>query len=138
MRIKKQVDQDFEIPLIPMIDCLFVLLVFFLVATTLKKTEKELPVELPQSGAAIDTEQKQETLVIGVDRAGQKYFAGETVTTELMHQRLAAAAAAGPSRPVRIDADVATPFASIVELLEMCEFNNLRNVGFHTKSQGKR
>jgi len=139
MRIrKKSADQDFEMPLIPMIDMMFVLLLFFLVATTLKKTEKELPMKLPQSGAAIDTEQKDDTLVIGVDRNGQKYLDTNLVSTDLLMQRLAAAAAEKPDRSVRIDADVDTPYKSIVELLEMCEFNNLRNVGFHTKKDHSR
>jgi biopolymer transport protein ExbD len=138
MRIRKRhADQDFEIPLIPMIDCMFVLLVFFLVATTLKRTERELPIDLPQSGAAMDLEQKEDTLVIGVDRNGQKFFGAEPVSTELLHQRLAAAALTDPNRRVRIDADVSTPYVAVVELIEICQFNNLRNVGFHTKSQGK-
>ena len=138
MRIRKRhADQDFEIPLIPMIDCMFVLLVFFLVATTLKRTERELPIDLPQSGAAMDMEQKEDTLVIGVDRNGQKFFGAEPVSTELLHQRLSAAALANPNRRVRIDADVSTPYVAVVELIEICQFNNLRNVGFHTKSQRK-
>jgi biopolymer transport protein ExbD len=138
MRIrKKHADQDFEIPLIPMIDCLFVLLVFFLVATTLKKTEKELPINLPLSGAAIDAEQKEDVLVLSVDSKGQKFFGSEPVTTELMHQRLTAAALADPNRRVRLDADVSTPYIAVVELIELCEFNNLRNVGFRTKNQAK-
>lgn len=136
-RRKQHVDQDFEIPLIPMIDCLFVLLVFFLVATTLKKTEKELPINLPLSGAALDAEQKEDILVLGVDSSGQKYFGSEPVTTELMHQRLAAAALANPNRRVRLDADVNTPYVAVVELIELCEFNNLRNVGFRTKNSVK-
>lgn len=138
MRVKnKHAEQDFEIPLIPMIDCLFVLLVFFLVATTLKKTERELPVELPQSGAAVDVEQKEDVIVVGLDQAGQKFFGSEAVTTEVMHQRLAAAALENPGRRVRLDADVATPYAAVVEVVEMCQFNNLRNVGFRTRSAGK-
>jgi len=134
---KKHADQDFEIPLIPMIDCLFVLLVFFLVATTLKKTEKELPINLPLSGAAIDAEQKEDVLVLSVDSKGQKFFGAEPVTTELMHQRLTAAALADPNRRVRLDADVSTPYIAVVELIELCEFNNLRNVGFRTRNQAK-
>jgi biopolymer transport protein ExbD len=134
MRVsKKHADQDFEIPLIPMIDCMFVLLVFFLVATTLKRTERELPIDLPQSGAALNMEQKEDTLVIGVDRNGQKFFGSEPVSTEILHQRLSAAALANPNRRVRIDADVSTPYVAVVELVEMCQFNNLRNVGFHTR-----
>ncbi len=134
MRVKnKHAEQDFEIPLIPMIDCLFVLLVFFLVATTLKKTEKELPVELPLSGAALDTEQKEDVIVVGLDRKGQKFFGSESVSTEIMHQRLAAAALENPGRKVRVDADAGAPYGGVVELIEICEFNNLRNVGFRTK-----
>jgi biopolymer transport protein ExbD len=120
-----------------MIDCLFVLLVFFLVATTLKKTEKELPINLPLSGAAIDAEQKEDVLVLSVDSKGQKFFGTEPVTTELMHQRLTAAALADPNRRVRLDADVSTPYIAVVELIELCEFNNLRNVGFRTKNQAR-
>lgn len=138
MKVKnKHAEQDFEIPLIPMIDCLFVLLVFFLVATTLKKTEKELPLELPQSGAAFDVEQKEDVIILGLDRSGQKYFGSEAVTTEILHQRLAAAALENPERRVRLDADATAPYASVVELVEMCQFNNLRNVGFRTRTPGK-
>ena len=134
---KKHADQDFEIPLIPMIDCLFVLLVFFLVATTLKKTEKELPITLPVSGAALDAEQKEDMLILAVDSKGQKYFGSEPVTTELMHQRLTAAALATPGRRVRLDADVNTPYVAVVELIELCEFNNLLNVGFRTRNPAR-
>ena len=137
MRLKKAAEQDFEIPLIPMIDCLFVLLVFFLVATTLKKTDKELPVQLPESGVAVDTEQQSDTLVLGLGRGGQKFVAGEAVTTEVLHERLAAAARANPQRRVRVDADVATPYVAVIEVVELCEFYGLRHVGFHTKAPGK-
>jgi len=133
----KHADQDFEIPLIPMIDCLFVLLVFFLVATTLKKTEKELPLVLPESGAAMDIEQKEDVIVLGLDRNGQKYFGSEAVTTEVMNQRLSAAAIENPNRRVRLDADAATSYSAVVQVVEMCQFNNLRNVGFRTKPFGK-
>jgi len=133
----KHADQDFEIPLIPMIDCLFVLLVFFLVATTLKKTEKELPLVLPESGAAMDIEQKEDVIVLGLDRNGQKYFGSKAVTTEVMNQRLSAAAIENPNRRVRLDADASTSYAAVVEVVEMCQFNNLRNVGFRTKTFGK-
>ena len=43
MRTKKPDEEPFEIMLIPMIDCLLVIIIFFLVATTLKNRAKELP-----------------------------------------------------------------------------------------------
>src|SRR4051812_46933271 len=112
-----------------MIDCMLVIIIFFLVATTLKKTEKELPMELPQSGASVDTEESDKPLIIGVDLRGQKYFGTEPVTTDLLHQRLAEAARANPRQRVRVDADQAVPYAAVVELIELCQFQGLKNVG---------
>ena len=60
-----------EINMTPIIDCVFLLLIFFLVATVLKKVDKELDVELPQAAHATDrkyTEQK--LVVVGVDAEG--------------------------------------------------------------------
>ena len=70
MRTKKPEEEPFEIMLIPMIDCMLVIIIFFLVATTLKDRAKELPLELPESAAAASVEQTPDTLIIGVDKAG--------------------------------------------------------------------
>ena len=137
MRLKKPMEESFEIPLIPMIDCMLVIIIFFLVATTLKKTEKELPMELPQSAAAVDTDQTDNPLIIGVDLKGQKYFGTEPVTTDLLYQKLALAAQANPNQRVRVDADQAVPYAYVIELVELCQFQGLKNVGLHTAKTKK-
>ena len=52
-------DSDDEVQMAPLIDCVFLLLIFFLVATKLKKVEPEVPIELPVSGAAIERTEGQ-------------------------------------------------------------------------------
>jgi len=133
MRIRKQDDEVVEVQMAPLIDIVFLLLIFFLVATTMKKIEKELPLELPQSAAAIEQPQEEEMLILGVNKAGQKYLGSDPVGTETLHNRLREAAARDPRQRVRIDADRATPYENVVELIEFCQFEGLRNVGLHTR-----
>lgn len=133
MRIRRQEDDNAEVQMAPLIDCVFLLLIFFLVATTLKKLEKELPLELPQSAAAIEKEVEPDLLILAVDKHGQKYIGSEPVTTDMLHKRVKEAAARNPRQRVRVDADRQTPYEQVIELIELCQFEGLRDVGLHTR-----
>lgn len=133
MRLRHEEDEPIEVQMAPLIDCVFLLLIFFLVATTLKKIEKELPVELPESLAAIDVEAREDIFTIGLDTAGQTYLKAEKVSLGMLRQQLQQAAAANPQQRVRIDTDRATPAQYVVHVLDLCAFEGLTNVGIHTK-----
>jgi biopolymer transport protein ExbD len=139
MKIKRPEDEPFEIMLIPMIDCMLVLIIFFLVATTMKMTEKQLPVELPSAAGAIATEQVPDLLIIGIDRDGKPYLANdgivEAVDTERLHQRLRESARANPEQRVRIDGDRNARFEDVVRVMDLCQFEGLKNVGLHTQGE---
>ena len=144
MRINLGDDEMVEIGLAPLIDCVFLLLIFFLVATTLKtaeerateeappKLERILPLELPESAAALQQRQTR-LLVIGVDQDGDIYLDAEKVSTATLHQRLRQAAAQNTAQRIRIDGDRRTPFQHIVHVLDLCQFEGLSNVGVHTR-----
>ncbi len=46
-RLRKKPDERVGIPLAPMIDCVFLLLIYFMVSTTLEEQEADLSFELP-------------------------------------------------------------------------------------------
>jgi len=135
MRRRHRSDEEgFEINLVPMIDCMLILLIFFMVATTIKHTEKELPIELPSASASVDAAPADNLITLAVDRKGQKYLKSEPISTELLHRELARMAAANPMQPVRIDGDRAVYYEQVVELVELCQFYGLRNVHLHTRN----
>jgi biopolymer transport protein ExbD len=136
MRIRPHDDENFELPLVPMIDMMLVLLIFFMVATTLKDTQPQLPVTLPESAASVETKVESNVLVIGIDSSGQKYIDGSLATSEDLNARLAAAAK-DPTQQVRLDIDQDTRYAQIVEVLDLCQFDGIKNVGFHTRKSGR-
>ena len=138
MRTKKPEEEPFEIMLIPMIDCLLVIIIFFLVATTLKNREKELPLNLPESASAPTVEQPPDLFVVGVDKDGRTYLSSgdriERVDTERLHQRVREVARLNPEQRVRIDGDRDTRFEDVIHILDLCQFEGLKNVGIHTRS----
>lgn len=133
MRVRYDEDEAIEVQMAPLIDCVFLLLIFFLVATTLKKVEKELPVELPESQAAIQVQAREDLFTIGIDAAGQTYLKAEKVSLSMLRQHLQQAAARDKTQRVRIDVDRATPAQYIVHVLDLCQFEGLTNVGIHTR-----
>lgn len=135
MRIKAEEEESFEIPLIPMIDCMLVIIIYFLVSTTMKKMEKELPVELPVSSASVLKEEEPKLVVLGLDKAGNKYFNALPVTTAIFHERLEEAAKQSPPPRIRIDADRDARYEDVIELVALCQFQRLRNVGLHTRNE---
>ncbi len=135
MQINYDQDDGIEVQMAPLIDCVFLLLIFFLVATTLKKIEPKVPIELPQSHAALRTSQPDNQLVIAIDPLGTVYLDGVPATNMQLHERLRLHAQSGESHPVRLDVDRRTAFEDIIRVIELCTFEGLSDVGFHTAEE---
>ena len=126
-------DEKAEVQMAPLIDCVFLLLIFFLVAASLKKVHKDLELELPHSAAAIKTKSKHETLIIEMDREGTVHIEMEPVTTKKLHAVLRQKADENPNRRVRIDADRRAAAHYLVHLLDLCQFRGLNDIGVRSR-----
>ena len=139
MPVRSSLDDEVdEINMTPMIDCVFLLLIFFLVSSQMKKVEKELPVDLPTSVAAINTKASANMLVIGVDAMGIFYLGAEPVSREALRARIKSVAAINPNQRVRIDGDRAAPFQALVEILDVCNVEGLNNIGLNARVENRR
>ena len=134
MARRRRHEDEMEINLIPMIDVMLILLIFFMVATTIKHSEKALPIDLPKSAAAMDQPPNDHLLVLGVDEKGHKYIGSTPVTTDQLHKQIRSAAEKDNTQPIRIDADRMAHYEEVVEVLELCQFEGLHNVKLHTRS----
>lgn len=139
MRIDLTDHEEPEIGLVAMIDCIFFLLMFFMLATTFKeqetmKKQKELQVQLPTAEASVVRPgSSEDALVIGVDRSGALFVDTRPVTVQQLHTILAREAAADPQRRIRIDGDRNASYQHIVRVLDLCQLDGLVNVAMHTR-----
>ncbi|MEP4076350.1 ExbD/TolR family protein [Haloferula sp.] len=125
-------EEEADVSMSPMIDCVFLLLIFFLVSTMTKKEDRDIEILLPQSTSAAKVIPSDDFLVIGVDVNGGVFVDGEETTLNRLHLLLREVGVGNPEQYVRLDADEATPLHRVVEVLDLCEFNNLANVGIRT------
>jgi biopolymer transport protein ExbD len=49
-----------------------------------------------------------------------------------LHARLRIQAADDPERRIRVDADAEAPFELVVEILDLCQFRGMGNIGIRT------
>lgn len=131
LRNKHQDEDDIEVSMSPLIDCVFLLLIFFLVTTMLKKPSKDIDVNLPYSNAAIEMEPNDDT-VIGIDRKGNFYFDGVRVGRMELRRYLGRIAVENPDQGIRLDCDQKTKNIHVAEILDLCNFHQINNVGVRT------
>jgi len=145
IRRRLEEDDDVEVPMSPLIDCVFLLLIFFLVTTMMKKLEKQIPITLPDSTSAIADTPDDRILVIGVDEAGnhlrdsgRRDHDGNPLYAAIPDLALylrETADAGGTDRPVRLDAAPKAPFQKVIDALDICHIQGFEKVGVRLKKK---
>lgn len=129
MRIKAEEEDVAEVALAPLIDIVFLLLIFFLVATILKKDDKEIEVTFPDV-ENYETVKKDDTfLVIGIDADGDFFLDGEEAKRLEIFSALETLTEENPDRYVRIDTDRRSPYRSVAEILSQVRGLQVNNYG---------
>ena len=115
--------------LTPMIDVVFLLLIFFLAATTFASEEVELDLRLPQakSGKAGSGEQQ---LVVNVFADGKLTVDGREVTLAALQQKLQAAVQRNAEQAVLVRGDQESRFGTGLAVLDVCRLAKVKKVDF--------
>jgi biopolymer transport protein ExbD len=115
-----------DINLTPLIDVVFLLLIFFMVSTTFNR-DSELSIELPAATAEAQ-ERRPESIEVAIDAQGRFYVDGRPLLNaqaKTLRQALASAAGEHQSPPVIISADAKTPHQAVVQIMDAA-----RELGF--------
>lgn len=125
-------EESEDIPITPLIDAVFLLLIFFLVSTMIKKVNRDIAIELPESVSAERLSPAGHNRVIGLNADGEVFYEGQPTTIQSLHRRIRALGLEDAAVQIRLDVDRATPTHRVIEVLDLCRFNNLFNVGIRT------
>jgi biopolymer transport protein ExbD len=103
-----------EVPIVPMIDILFILLVFFIVSTTFKKPREILRIELPTVREIPSDTVSDTRSVIAVDALGNITLDTLSVPEGLLQSYLAAYQKQNPGRKLELEADKKLPLERLL------------------------
>ena len=129
MPLKTLQDEQPSLNLTPMIDVVFLLIIFFMVATKFAELERDIELELPEvaSASALTSAPKQR--VVSVQAGGQLRLDGEDVSLGMLKIQLSAARSEYPQLSVVIRGDATCAFQHIASALATCKEANISDLG---------
>jgi biopolymer transport protein ExbD len=138
VKFKRQRSQEVGVDLTPLIDVVFLLLIFFMVSTTFTR-ESHLKVELPQAnGEAAESEVEQIDVVI--TRDGQYILNDKTLVNnrrETLERAIRDLAGGDTSLPYIITADAITPHEFVVRAMDVAGRLGFARLSITTERQGE-
>jgi biopolymer transport protein ExbD len=118
----------------PMIDVVFLLLIFFLVATRLEQEERDVAVDLPHVSEAEPTVSREREIYVTVTPDGDYYVDGRKLDSIRLAAALKDAYRANPGRQrVTIRADRDSRTRHVVAVMDACNQANIRNYSLATE-----
>jgi biopolymer transport protein ExbD len=131
VRLRRPEEGDeFALNLTSMTDIVFLMLVFFMLATTFVDPERSLGIELPPARSGGEPPPRE--LVIHVLEDGTFVFDGAVVDRAALGTRLAQAAAESAGTPVTIRGHRRARHEAIVSVMDACGAAGLSNLSVGT------
>lgn len=126
----ENLDEEPRIDLTPLIDCLFMLIIFFVL--TMSFSRPVLDLVLPQAANAVPVRERNE-LALTVKADGTYELAGEACDLEALGRALYA----DPERLLNIYMDERAPFASFVAVMDLAKEKRGGKFVISTRADGE-
>lgn len=124
-----------QINLTPLIDMVFILLIFFIVTS---KFTKESGVDVSRPEAASATAQEQANIVVGITATGEVWIDNQAVAMGSVRAQIERLHAANPKGAVILVADKSAPTGITVEVLDHARLAGVSNVSIAANPKGGR
>lgn len=138
MRIRDNSPPPASFQLAPMIDIVFLLLIFFLVTYQITEQEKDTRVSVPASSEGSETARVANEIVINVTKEGTITISGEVYTlSELrakMERIVEVSEGGADSQPVRIRCDADGRNQTLIEVMDEIQKAGIYNIGFASRA----
>ena len=140
MRIRKKDDDDVTLEMSPLIDCVFLLLIFFLITTMMKKLEKQIPIEVPDPAVTISERMDARRVILAIGKDGRYNAADRRLQDGRPDFRVVddvdkfvenlgrMTRNAGEEINVRLYADPDVEFQTVIDMLDKLQINHLNKV----------
>jgi len=105
----------------PLIDVVFLLLIFFLVASQFADEERQLQLDLPTASQSLPLMVEPDHIIVNINERGEYFLDGEFRTTEELDQLLEQAAINNPAHQlVLIRTDKVATSQSLLTIIDLC------------------
>jgi biopolymer transport protein ExbD len=131
MRLQRRSIKKARIEIIPMIDTIFFLLVFFMISTLSMTQFKGMPVNLPK--AASGQQAPAESAAITIDKNGRLFLNQQAIDKAALAEALRQQLAKNAETLVVINADDGVQHGQVVEVMDIARAANVAKMAIAVK-----
>ncbi|MBY0484835.1 MAG: biopolymer transporter ExbD [Nitrosomonas sp.] len=132
MRPNESNEVEATIDMAPLIDIVFILLIFFMVTTTFVK---DMKLELERPKASSSTAASSKAIRLFIDRHGDTYLDGEPVRLWLIQSKLRDLLSTASSKVILVVTDEGVPAGKLIEVIDQARLSGAESVGVATKKE---
>lgn len=127
---KHEDDPSVRLPMTPLIDVIFLLLIFFLTTQVLYRSEAEMDIVIPTADEATISARQVGEIIINVKADGTIVLEGREFTLDELKAILKRLAGQFKDTPVIVRGDRNTIHQNIMNVLDACSVSSIRLVSF--------
>ena len=116
----------------PLVDMVFLLLIFFVVTTSFVK---ESGIEVQRAIASTAEIQEKGNVMVGISRDGEVYFDGKKVDVRSLRGLVERALAEDPEAGIVVVADQASESGMMIQVMDQCRMAGAKNVSVAAKRE---
>ncbi|MEM9491413.1 MAG: biopolymer transporter ExbD [Myxococcota bacterium] len=132
MRLRKRPEQKSDIDISPLIDMVFILLIFFMVSTTFVK---DMKIDIERPGAASASSASSKALRINIDSGANVYIDGNPVRPWMVQSRVRDFLDSSGGGSVLVITDRRVPAERLIEVVDQCRLAGAADVGVATEKE---
>jgi biopolymer transport protein ExbD len=131
MKIARRFQEESDsIPMTPLIDIVFLTLVFFMVTTAYGALENEIDIALPTAASAAESERAQGEIIVNIRADGAIVVNEREMDVQELEGVLRRVAEYFPGGAVILRADGALAYRRLVDVMDVCRKADIQNISF--------
>ncbi len=125
-------------PLAPMIDVVFLLLIFFIATMQFSDNERVLDISVPSSEEGADAKQAAAAIILNVRKGGNFVVNRAEMTKDELYAKLERIAAVNKNQAIHVRCDADADHQSFADAIAVCEKAGISNVFMGIQSPPKK
>jgi biopolymer transport protein ExbD len=121
-----------SVQMAPLIDVVFLLLIFFMAASVFYQLETEMNIAVPEAEESVDIQRSPGEIIVNITRDGEIIVNGRELQHEDLERMLTRISRLYSGQPVIIRADRRTYHKDVIQVLDICAGAGIWNVSFAT------
>lgn len=129
---KFHTEEQTQVDISPLIDMVFILLIFFMVSTTFVK---DMKLDLDRPGASSATAASSKSIRIYIDNQSKVYVDGQPTRVWVLQSKVRELLNAGGTQSVLVVTDKGVPSDRLIEVVDACRLAGAKDVGVATENE---